>query len=245
MPGTCFPSLLCSYKAGTGPGLCQFTCLRLWIGSYQCVDVETVQNPSRPRWRTSGIPRKVAAMTVTLCRVFLWIKAVAEVSSGDSLTEQAQPMMGKSARAKECATYLHANCHFVERERINIFLISRLQAVWVEKTMSHGGSGHWFWCQGSEFLSQIVQLAVPLWEMYLPFLGFRFFISRMGTGIVLPHRFILRIRCDRDHETNGNKVRRERGREDSFKEGRRTGWTLLWGQEGWRLDFLIQHRWRD
>lgn len=111
--------------------------------------------------------------------------------------------------------------------------------------MSCGGSGHWFWCQGSEFPSQIVQLAVSLWEMYLPFLGFHFVISRMGVGIVLPHRFILRIRWDRDHETNGNKIRRERCHEDGFKEGRRTGWTLLWGQEGWRLDFSIQHRWRE
>lgn len=37
----------------------------------------------------------MAAKTVTLSGVFLWIKAVAEISSGDSLTEQAQPMMGK------------------------------------------------------------------------------------------------------------------------------------------------------
>lgn len=43
---------------------------------------------------------------------------MAGVSSGDSLTEQAQPMMGKSARAKEFATYLHANRHFVEKESI-------------------------------------------------------------------------------------------------------------------------------
>ena len=58
-------------------------------------------------------------MTVTLCRVFLWIKAVAEVSSGDSLTEQAQPMMGKSAHAKEFATY-YVFSHSVTPEYMNL-----------------------------------------------------------------------------------------------------------------------------
>lgn len=43
------------------------------------------------------------------------------LSSDCVYSEQAQPMNGQNALAKESAAYLHANLHFVGKERIKYF----------------------------------------------------------------------------------------------------------------------------